>query len=76
MAGPQTLDREMSDSDLLELKCSACDWSFEATKKQALKRYGPHACIVVVNMTSVCPNCGTVGNTWARLMQGANRPSR
>lgn len=71
MAGPKTLEDEMSDGDLLELKCSACEWSYDATKRQAIKRFGPRACIVVVNMTSVCPNCGTKGDVWGRLLPRA-----
>lgn len=70
MAGPPTLDKHMSDSDLLELKCSACEFTFEASYRAAIKRYGPHACPVVINMSSTCPNCGTAGQVWARVMVG------
>lgn len=73
MAGPKTLDDEMNDEDLLELKCSGCGFSYVATKRQAVRRYGARACIVIVNLSSVCPKCRGKATVWARLMQGANR---
>jgi len=70
MAGPKTIDDEMSVSDLLQLRCGACGFTFEATRQQAIRRYGRHACIVVINMTSTCPECGDKRSTWARLLPG------
>lgn len=73
MAQPESLARNMSDHDLLELRCGGCPATYRATKAQAVRRYGAGASPEIIRRSSRCPTCrGRV--VWCRVLPGAALP--
>lgn len=59
MARPRTLERDMADSDRLKFLCRQCGAAYAATKAQAIRRFGPHACPMMVRHGLRCRACGS-----------------
>lgn len=59
MARLHTLYRDMTDGDLLAFKCRGCGASFAATRRQAIKRFGPSADPLYIRVLSRCRTCGS-----------------
>lgn len=75
MAQPDTLDKKMRPTDLLVLTCQGCDYTHEATKQKAQKRYGSRATGYYIERKSVCPNCGS-RNITAEIARDRPSPPR
>ena len=70
MAQPESLARNMSDHDLLELWCGDCPARFRAGRAQAVRRYGAGASPEIIRKVSRCRACGG-RRVWCRVLVGA-----
>lgn len=59
MARIRTLDRDMGSLDTLKFLCRGCGAYYEATKDQAVRRFGPYACPMMVRHGLRCRACGS-----------------
>ena len=59
MARIRTLERDMGARDILKFQCRRCPAHYEATKAQAIRRFGPHACPMMVRRGLRCRSCGS-----------------
>ena len=67
MAQPESLAKDMSDMDRLELWCGLCPAKFTATKAQAVRRYGAGASPEIIRKVSRCRACGG-RRVWCRVL--------
>ncbi|MES2033110.1 MAG: hypothetical protein V4466_02945, partial [Pseudomonadota bacterium] len=60
MAQPDTIARRLTPTSRLVLECTApgCGARFEATRAQAIKRFGPTATAYAVENLARCVSCG------------------
>ena len=70
MAQPESLAKNMSDVDMLAVWCGDCGYRFEATRAQAVRRYGLRASPEAIRKVSRCPTCrGRI--IWCSVLPGA-----